>query len=99
MPGTHPARQSHHEPRDGTLVLAADKPPETGTGLVLRLWNPGGQTTTDTLVFARKPSAARTVKLNEAPGGPGQAILADHSLRVTAAPRQIVTIHLEFTEQ
>jgi alpha-mannosidase/mannosylglycerate hydrolase len=43
MTGNQPARQSFLEQRDGTLVLAAVKPPETGTGLVLRLWNQIGR--------------------------------------------------------
>ena len=96
MAGTQPAHQSFLEQQDGTLVISAIKQPETRDGLIVRLWNPGGELASDTLVFGRAPTAVQTVKLNEDPGGPGEAVLVDGTVHVTAAARQIVTLRLSF---
>ncbi len=96
MTGTRPATQSLLEQRDSTLVISTIKPPETGSGLIVRLWNPGNEDARDTLVFGRTPTAVAVVKLNEEPEGPGEAKLHGDTVHVTAAPRQIVTLHLTF---
>jgi alpha-mannosidase len=96
MAGDRPATQSLLEQQDGTLVISAVKPPETGAGLVVRLWNPGDQAATDTLVLASVPTRAEAVKLNEDAGGAGVVEFAGNAIRITAAPRQIVTVRLTF---
>ena len=96
MAGTRPATQALLEQRDGALVVSAVKQPEAGSGLVVRLWNPEDEPAEDTLVFGRCPAAVEVVKLNEEPGGPGEALLDGTAVRVVAAPRQIVTLRLAF---
>jgi alpha-mannosidase/mannosylglycerate hydrolase len=96
MGGSQSATQSLLEQQEGTLVISTVKQPEVGKGLIVRLWNPGGEPAHDTLILGKAPQSVTTVKLNESPDGPGEAVLNGNTVGITAAPHQIVTLRLNF---
>lgn len=50
---------------DETLAISAIKPGRDGEGLVIRLWNPAGETRRETLRFFRPVAEATKLKLSE----------------------------------
>jgi alpha-mannosidase/mannosylglycerate hydrolase len=80
----------------GTLVVSAVKPPESGHGIIIRLWNPTGEPQTDVLTFHEKPKRATAVKLSEDAVGGKSVTLKAGKLAITAKPHQIVSVKVEF---
>jgi len=102
------ATRSFLEQKTGDLVVSAIKRSEVGEALIVRLWNPTGESRNDTLTLWRRPGAVRLVRLDEeaaAPfGGPargasrphaGRLAIAGNKLTITAGPRQVVTVRIE----
>ncbi len=100
LAGTARAVRSFLAQRDGTLLLSALKPAEDGIGLVVRLWNPTGQTATETLVFDQSVATVGYCRLDETAvaGAKAPRIVARRQVRIEAAARQIVCLRVTFAE-
>jgi alpha-mannosidase len=96
MQGKAKPQASFIEQRRGSLVVSAVKPPEKGTGLVVRLWNPTGRPQTETLTFWRRVRRAALVQLNEDGADGRKPTVRGNAVTVAAKPHQIVTLRLEF---
>jgi len=84
----------------GDLVVSAIKPPEEGKGtVVVRLWNPSGETQKSTLRFWREVLSARALMLSEeADTAVPQPQVNGNTLSVEAAPHRIVTLEVVLKE-
>ena len=99
MAGDEPATQGFMECLSGNLVVSAIKTPESGKGLIVRLWNPTGQTLKEEIVFSREVVEATTVLLNEDPHeAPGVLERQGNMITVLAAPKKIVTLRVVFRD-
>ncbi|MBM4040731.1 MAG: hypothetical protein FJ290_19680 [Planctomycetes bacterium] len=94
MTGAAPVR-SYVEQTTGSLVVSAIKPSESGSALVIRLWNPTDEARRETLTLWRPVKAAALVALNEDPTGDAKLRISGAALTVEAKPRQIVTTRIE----
>jgi alpha-mannosidase len=93
-PMTGPAPATQGFIKAGKLVVSAIKPPETGDGVVIRLWNPTDRPQRDRLEFSRSPKKVTTLKLNEDAARVSCAKLAGKTVTVEAGPHQIVTLRI-----
>ena len=92
MAGEAAPVQSYVECRRGELVVSAIKPAEAGGGLVVRLWNPTGRATTETLWFWRPVKGVKRLKLSEEPAQAVEPSIDGQTVSVEAGPHEIVTI-------
>ncbi|MBZ0302726.1 MAG: hypothetical protein K8J31_23475, partial [Anaerolineae bacterium] len=77
------------------VVMTALKPPETGAGWIVRLFNPTAEGVEASLRTATPLQNAQVVSLAEEPRNP--ISLSDpHTVRVTLKPQQVVTLRLTF---
>ncbi len=76
-----------------TLPVTAIKQAEDGRGIIVRFFNPSEKPATATIQSAFEIMRAGYVTLGEEPKG--DIPVSDHSIRVSAKPKQIVTIRLE----
>lgn len=83
------------EQQTGSLVVSTVKPAESGNALIVRLWNPTGETRGERLAFWRPPKAVSVVGLNEDPVQGQQAALSGNAVTVEAGPHGIVTLRIE----
>ncbi len=96
MTADGPSSQSHLQQVDGTLVLSALKPAESGTGIVLRFWNPTDATVNERLHFLRPVAAAHYCDLKEDVLSEAGTDKAAGIVTVEARCRQIVTVRITF---
>ena len=97
LEGNGPATRGFLEALTGSLQISAIKAPETGSGLVLRLWNPHAHEAKETLRFHRAVTAVVPLDLAERPAASCRAEIGDdHTVSLTAAPHAIVTVKVEF---
>jgi alpha-mannosidase len=78
---------------EGDLLVSAIKPGEQGDELVIRFWNPSGNSARGSVHFKNAPKSARALKLNEAPDTTAASpVLDTQTMHIEAAPHRIVTI-------
>jgi len=100
MTGDLPATRSLIECLNGRLAVSAIKTPESGTGLVLRLWNPTSGPLEESLRFAQTVTDAEALLLSEEPDPSAPApSVHDRIVTVTAAPHRIVTLRVTFNQE
>lgn len=94
-----PPLEGNDEPRRsfiehaGQAIVSAIKPADQGKELIVRVWNPGGETADSTLTFWRKVSRARRLHLNEEPDAAMPPPKVDQrQVHIRVAPHQIVTL-------
>ncbi len=98
MSGQQSSSQGFMECQTGNLVISAIKCPETGQGLVVRLWNPTGQPQTERIQFWRHLVFAQKLDLNEEPTlSPGTVTWDGNNLEVSADAHKIVTVRVVFS--
>jgi Alpha-mannosidase len=96
MEGNQPATRGFLEALTGTLPVSAIKAPESGPGLVVRLWNPHPHEARETLRFHRPVTAVSPLDLAERPAASCRAEIRNrHEVTITAAPHAIVTVRVE----
>jgi alpha-mannosidase len=99
MAGDEPATQGFMDCLSGNLVVSAIKTPESGEGLIVRLWNPTGQTLKEEIVFSREVVGATPVLLNEDPlEAPGVLARQGNKITVLATPKKIITLRVVFRD-
>jgi alpha-mannosidase len=76
------------------VVLSAIKPADRIDGLVLRVLNPTDDPVVAEIVLGFPIEAARPVRLDEEPVGPGDLVHDGSRLRLTVEPRRLRTILL-----
>ncbi|MCG3147944.1 MAG: Mannosylglycerate hydrolase [Verrucomicrobiae bacterium] len=97
LTGKESATQGFMQLLNSHLVVAAIKPPETGPGLILRLWNPTGRTQREKIVFRHRIAAVRMLQLNEDPAAnASRTPWSGSGVTVQASAHQIVTLRVEF---
>lgn len=91
--GTLPLRNAFVEVRPAWLVMSALKQSESGTEVILRLYNPTLRKTTATLKFFREIRKAQILTLEETPAGKLKP--EGNRIRVQAGAKKIVTVSLK----
>ncbi len=96
LAGVEPTQQSFVECQSGQLVFSALKIPESGEGLVLRLWNPTGHPQTETIRFWKKITFAQELELSEEPASepPGKFSWVEDTMEVEAPAHRIMTFRV-----
>lgn len=78
---------------DESLVVSAIKPAEDGSGVIVRLWNPGSEARTTTLRLGVPWTDATAVRLDESPtDSPRLAAADDGSVSVSVQPWSTTTV-------
>ncbi len=95
MSGIRPPVQSFAEVTKGVLVVSAIKPPETGPGLIIRLWNPTAETQTEQLRFWARISRVQMLKLNEEPDPDARPVnIKGRSVGIQVFAHKIITLRV-----
>jgi len=96
LTGTGPSSQSYLEALNGTLPFSAIKAPESGPGLVLRLWNPHPHEAEEILRFRHFVQCAIPLDLAERQSDSCQVFVSGpHTVSIKAKARAIVTVRVE----
>ena len=94
MTGAVPVH-SYVEQATGDLIVSAIKTAESGSALIVRLWNATDEPRSETLTLWRPVKAASLVALNEEPALGGSLRISGAAITVEAKPHQIVTVRVE----
>jgi len=97
MAGEEPATQGYMDCHSGNLVVSAIKAPESGQGLIVRLWNPTDETLMEEISFFREVIEATPVLLNEDPYESTDVVKhLGNKITVFATPKKIITLRVVF---